>query len=61
MVAETGYESVIEAYEQNFFNPLCFLQYYDSSISPSEFSNGKVHIYNIIIHYIYVCVYIYNY
>ena len=45
MVAETGYESVIEAYEQNFFNPLCFLQYYDSSISPSEFSNRKVHIY----------------
>ena len=45
VVAETGYESVIEAYEQNFFNPLCFLQYYDSSISPSEFSNRKVHIY----------------
>ena len=35
VVAETGYESVIEAYEQNFFNSLCFLQYYDSSISPT--------------------------
>ena len=43
MVAEIGYESAIEAYEQNFLNPLCFLQYYDSSISPSEFSNRKVH------------------
>ena len=42
VVAETGYESVIEAYEQNFLNPLCFLQYYDSSISPSEFNNRKV-------------------
>ena len=42
MVAETSYESIIEAYEQNFFNPLCFLQYYDPFISPSDFNNSKV-------------------
>ena len=45
MVVETGYESVIGTYEQNFFNPLCFLQYYNSLISPSDFNDKKVHMY----------------
>ena len=42
MVVETGHESIIEAYEQNFFNPLCFLQYHDPFISPSDFNNSEV-------------------
>ena len=40
MVAET--QNVIEAYVQNFFNPLCFLQYYDPFIPPSDFNDRKV-------------------
>ena len=46
MVVESSYESVIEAFERNFFNPLCFLQYYDSLISPENFNHSEVLTYN---------------
>ena len=41
-MVETGYDSILEAYEQNFFNPMCFLQYYDPLTPPSDFDHSKV-------------------
>ena len=42
MVVVTGNESISEGYARNFYNPLCFLQYNDSSTSPSDVNNSKV-------------------
>ena len=38
-------QSIIEPLEQNFFNPLCFLEYDDPFTPPSDFSNRKVRTY----------------
>ena len=41
-MVDTGYDNILEAYEQNFFNPICFLQYYDPLTPPSDFDDSKV-------------------
>ena len=42
VVVVTGNINISEGYTRNFYNPMCFLQYNDSSTSPSDINNSKV-------------------